>query len=232
MAGTRSDTAAVDLRSFCEALAAAASDAFAGPLATREDSRAFGALVERRIVEAWPAICARVAAIADPIPGRRSVFDVSLRSGGNRFGVDVLTTDLDAGRYSDGGVCSVDNLLRLLTGGETTLVLLEVAHRASASHDRREIASLVVAPIHVLPEETIRIENLGTGQVRLDETLAASWPGLDWNRAPAAFLEHFVEKAVVHYRRVITDAEARIANLRDLQSRGYVSFRAARPRNR
>ncbi|MBI5485887.1 MAG: hypothetical protein HY905_01000 [Deltaproteobacteria bacterium] len=204
-----------------------------GGIDAREDSRAFGALIERRIVDAWPAICRTHAWTPEDRPGRRTIYDVSCIVGGRRFGLDVKTTDTDGGKYTDGGVCSVDNLLRFLAGKDAdatgVLVVLEVTHaRVDRRVNRREIASVVAAPLHALPMDVIRIENLGTGQVRLDRRVREVIPEIDWERPSRDFLQEFVELAKLHYAQVGEVAARRRAHLDEFAKGGYTGFVATR----
>lgn len=76
------------------------------------DSRAFGASIEDAVVPAWPEVCAAIGVDPLPRPGRRTIYDAALLMDGTLVGVDIRTKDLASGRYSDGGVCAVGNLLR------------------------------------------------------------------------------------------------------------------------
>lgn len=226
-----------ELRALCEKIQAEARSVLVegAGLAAREDSRAFGASVERRILDAWPCLCAAQTWACEAQPGRRTLYDVSCRIGGVRYGVDVKTTDVDEGRYADGGVCSVDNLLRFLAGRRAeetgTLLLLEVTHgQHDTDRDRRSVRDVIAAPIHCLPRGEVRIENLGTGQVRLNRRLVEVASQIDWSRSLRDFLEEFVAIAMAHYDRVAQDAAQRRANLESFARDGYAGFSSKKGR--
>jgi hypothetical protein len=44
-------------------------------VSAREDSRAFGAMIEKRITETWVEICSLMGVVPLELPGRRSIFD-------------------------------------------------------------------------------------------------------------------------------------------------------------
>jgi hypothetical protein len=90
---------------FEEKLAELFSEMTSG-IAQREDSRAFGAMVERQITANWDHLCSEMGYQALAIPGRRTIFDFACTIDGRLFGFDVKTKDLDSSRYSDGGVCA------------------------------------------------------------------------------------------------------------------------------
>lgn len=58
-------------------------------ISAREDSRAFGAMIERRITENWSRICTELGYEPVDIPGRRTIFDFACRIDGKLFGFDV-----------------------------------------------------------------------------------------------------------------------------------------------
>jgi len=74
-------------------------------ISSREDSRAFGAMIEKRITSHWPSICENLGYMPSPIPGRRTLYDFAFNHGQQIVGIDVKTKDLDSSRYSDGGIC-------------------------------------------------------------------------------------------------------------------------------
>lgn len=53
------------------------------------------------------------------------------------IGLDVKTKDLDGKAYSDGGVCSVDNLIQFLVRDRAILLLAEIAHQSDGNRGRR-----------------------------------------------------------------------------------------------
>ena len=48
-------------------------------ISAREDSRAFGAMIEKRITDNWQSICSELGYDALDRPGRRTIFDVALQ---------------------------------------------------------------------------------------------------------------------------------------------------------
>lgn len=222
-------------KQFCDSLRGAALGCLPSDrrLAGREDSRAFGGQVEHLIVDRWPSICASVGWAAVPRPGRRTLYDLACRVGSTFYGVDVKTADADEERYADGGVCSVDNLLRFLVGKNAaktgTLIVLEVTHQAIAGRvGVREVTSVIAAPIHCLPLDDVRIENLGTGQVRLDRRLSVVASEIEWERPLDEFLKGFVDKAQGHYARVAEVAKRRRDHLAAFAAGGYRDFKSVR----
>ena len=73
-------------------------------ISAREDSRAFGAMIEKRITENWKDVCKKLKYKPIDIPGRRTIFDFACEIEETLLGFDVKTKDLDKTRYSDGGV--------------------------------------------------------------------------------------------------------------------------------
>lgn len=198
-------------------------------ISAREDSRAFGAMVEKRITENWNEICAELGYEPFEIPGRRTIFDFACKIEGKLFGFDVKTKDLDTTSYSDGGVCAIGNLLKYMANDQGIFVIVEFGHtKSGAENDTRDIEYIRVAPFHVLPRDTYRIENLGTGQVRLNYTINQVWNEIDWGRSYHKFFEIFCELALTHYRRVKADAEKRIQSIIAFKDSNYERFRFIR----
>lgn len=219
------------LKPFCITLQTAVTAQLRAQQSAREDARAFGASLEKRVVEHWADLCRQQGWRAEPLPGRRTIYDIACEMDGLRVGVDVNTTDLDPGRYADGGICSVDNLLRFLAGREAdrrgVLVVLELAHQSAPNNpQQRVVKSVTAAPLHTLPLDDFRIENLGTGQVRLNRLVADMQP--QWQRTTKDFLEGFVPLVKQHYDRVAADAQRRKAVLEDFERRGCTDFVAPR----
>lgn len=134
-------------------------------IAEREDSRAFGAMIERRITQNWSRLCEGLGYEPVNIPGRRTIFDFACKIDGTLFGFDVKTKDLDTTKYSDGGVCAVGNLLKYLANDKGVFVIVEFGHnKSSDKSDARDLEYIRVAPFHTLPKDCYRIENLGTGK--------------------------------------------------------------------
>ena len=126
----------------------------------------------------------------------------------------MKTKDLDSTRYSDGGICAVGNLLKFLANDGGIFLLAEFGHnKLSDQHEKRDIVYIRVVPFTLLPRDAYRIENLGTGQVRLNYTVDQVWEEIDWSRDVTNFYDMFIDLATQHYRRVSSDALNRIAAL-------------------
>lgn len=198
-------------------------------ISAREDSRAFGAMIERRITENWEGVCRKLNFSPEVLPGRRTIFDFACRVDGILWGFDVKTKDLDSTRYSDGGVCAVGNLLKFLANDKGVFAIMEFGHnKATEGKDLRDLEYIRVAPFHCLPKDAYRIENLGTGQVRLNYTVNQVWDEVDWNRSYSDFFDLFCDLAIAHYKRVKADADSRIRSIESFKASGYESFRFAR----
>lgn len=65
-------------------------------IAAREDSRAFGAMIEHRIKQNWEGICSRCGWSPEDLPGRRTIFDFAFKIEDCVVGIDVKTKDLDS----------------------------------------------------------------------------------------------------------------------------------------
>ena len=205
---------------------AALFDELRSGMAAREDSRAFGGMIEKRITENWPKICAELGHQPVEIPGRRTIFDFACRIDGVLFGFDVKTKDLDDHKYSDGGVCAVGNLLKYLANDRGVFAIVEFGHNsAGGKSGGRDLAYIRVAPFHVLPTDIYRIENLGTGQVRLNYSLNQVWGEIQWGRSYHEFFDVFCGLATTHYKRVKADADSRILAIQQFKANGYQDFK-------
>jgi hypothetical protein len=194
-------------------------------ISEREDSRAFGAMIEKRITTSWNTICSDLGYKALPQPGRRTIYDFGLVAKNQLVGIDVKTKDLDSTKYSDGGICAVGNLLKYLANDKGLFLICEFGHnRASEKSEARDIEYIKVCPFVMLPKDAYRIENLGTGQVRLNYTINQVWDEIDWGRDSNEFYDLFIDLAIQHYRRVSKDAIHRIASLEAFRKRGYETF--------
>jgi hypothetical protein len=198
-------------------------------VSAREDSRAFGAMVERRITDNWEQICKKSGVEPLDIPGRRSIFDCAYKDNGSIYGLDVKTKDLDSTSYSDGGICAVGNLLKFLANDKGIFLIVEVGHTAtSGAKSARDIEYIHVAPFSCLPADSYRIENLGTGQVRLNYSVNQVHDEIDWNRPNNTFFDIFTDLAISHYERVGRDAKKRIDSINAFKANGYKEFSFAR----
>ncbi|MFN0033837.1 MAG: hypothetical protein ACKVUS_02145 [Saprospiraceae bacterium] len=183
-------------------------------------------MIEKRITENWEAICEELGYELVSNPGRRTIFDFACKVDGALFGFDVKTKDLDTAKYSDGGVCAVGNLLKYLANDKGVFIIVEFGHNTSgAKSGARDLEYIRVAPFHALPKDCYRIENLGTGQVRLNYTINQVWGEIDWGRPNEEFFDIFCDLALMHYRRVKADADARIKSIEDFKQNNYAHFR-------
>jgi hypothetical protein len=124
-------------------------------ITAREDSRAFGAMIERRILDNWRAICERCGFTPVDLPGRRTIFDFGFSVGDCVIGIDVKTKDLDTAKYSDGGICAVGNLLKFLANDRGQFIIAEFGHNQSTmTTDARDLEYIRVAPFILLPQNS------------------------------------------------------------------------------
>lgn len=186
------------------------------------DARAFGGYVEAAALASWADLCDSWDVSPRDHPGRRTIYDASFEREGGVIGVDFRTKDLAGDRYSDGGICAVGNLLRWMVRDNATLLITEFGY---AIEDGLAAFSYVAtAPIHALPLDTYRIENLGTGQLRLNRTIADSMEDVEWERSTAAFFDAFAVLCVSHYERVRARAEERIAAIDAFVASGFAEI--------
>ena len=198
-------------------------------IAAREDSRAFGAMIEHRIKQNWEGICSRCGWSPEVLPGRRTIFDFAFKIEDCVVGIDVKTKDLDSTKYSDGGICAVGNLLKFLANDHGQFIIAEFSHNQSgADSDARDLEYIRVAPFTALPVNAYRIENLGTGQVRLNYTINQVWDEIEWERDMNRFYEFFTDLAIKHYQRVGRDAQKRIEAIEAFKNGGYARFQFTR----
>lgn len=198
-------------------------------ISEREDSRAFGAMIEKRITQNWTKVCNELGYEPLDIPGRRTIFDFACKVEGQLFGFDVKTKDLDTTSYSDGGVCAVGNLLKYMANDKGIFVIVEFGHNKSGTkNESRDIEYIRIAPFHTLPSNCYRIENLGTGQVRLNYTINQVWDEIEWRRSYPDFFDIFCELAVTHYTRVKADADKRIQSILEFKKSNYEYFKFSR----
>ncbi|MEW6773793.1 MAG: hypothetical protein AB1304_07325 [Bacteroidota bacterium] len=195
-------------------------------ISEREDSRAFGAMIEKKIKDNWKNICEELNYEFIEIPGRRTIYDFACKIEGTLFGFDIKTKDLDSNRYSDGGVCAVGNLLKFMANDKGVFMIVEFGHtQASGKKNIRDIEYIKIAPFHTLPENCYRIENLGTGQVRLNYTINQVWEELEWKRSYHQFFDIFTNLTIIHYTRVKRDAERRIKSIEEFRKNNYQHFK-------
>ena len=159
------------------------------------------------------------------LPGRRTIFDFGFKIEECVAGIDVKTKDLDSTKYSDGGICAVGNLLKFLANDRGQFIIAEFGHNQSgANSDARDLEYIRVAPFTALPVNAYRIENLGTGQVRLNYTINQVWEEIEWDRDMNRFYDYFTDLATKHYQRVGRDAQSRILAIEAFKKGGYAKF--------
>ena len=181
--------------------------------------------LKKIITSNWEEICKASKVTPLAIPGRRTIFDCAYTDSKLTYGLDVKTKDLDSSAYSDGGICAVGNLLKFLANDNGVFLIVEVGHSASSSKTTsRDIEYIHVAPFSCLPPESYRIENLGTGQVRLNHTVNEVYEKIEWNRTNEKFFDIFTELAISHYERVGRDATKRIDSINVFKKNGYTGF--------
>ncbi|MBX7154694.1 MAG: hypothetical protein K1X91_07000 [Bacteriodetes bacterium] len=198
-------------------------------ISEREDSRAFGAMVEKKITLNWNTLCTELGYYSLDIPGRRTIFDFACTIDTKLFGFDVKTKDLDSTRYSDGGVCAIGNLLKFMANDKGVFMIVEFGHNKSGiKSNSRDIEYIRIAPFHTLPKDMYRIENLGTGQVRMNYTINQVWDEIVWERSYSEFFDIFCELALTHYKRVKSDADKRIKSIESFKNNNYEYFKFGR----
>jgi hypothetical protein len=202
---------------------------FESGISEREDSKAFGGMIESKIKADWKRIVKKLKWEFVEIPGRRTIFDFAAKKDGMLLGFDVKTKDLDSKKYSDGEVCAIGNLLKFLANDNGIFFIIEFGHTESFGKNRlRDLDYIEVAPFHLLPENTFRIENLGTGQVRLNYTINQVYDEIKWNRSMKQFYDIFTDLAITHYRRVSRDVVKRIKSIEAFRKNGYKQFKFIR----
>lgn len=194
----------------------------------REDSRAFGGMIEQSITSNWNGICAAMNVMELPKAGRKSIYDAAFQLNRRSIeivGVDVRTKDLDAKKYTDGGVCSVNNLLQFMVQRNGILLVAEVGHSASKQGTKQRVIDYVrVAPLHCLSEASYRIENLGTGQIRLNQSIDECRDTIDWTRTKREFYDILCPLAIKHYENVIRTSTKRVKAIETFSSGNYESI--------
>ena len=218
----------MDIRSYMEAVKAELDRIFTDHKSgfdEHKDPRAFGATIEEHITDRWEDVCEATGSEPVRAPGRKTIYDFAARHKGVFFGFDVKTKDLDTKRYSDGGVCSVGNLLKFVVNDGGIFVIIEVGHSEMKDGPRRRnLEHISVAPFHLLPRNAYRIQNLGTGQVRLNDTVHQLFEKIEWDRTWEQFFDIFVNLSIEHYEKVGQVARKRIAAMESFRDGGYEKF--------
>ncbi|MDR1818122.1 MAG: hypothetical protein LBR07_08170 [Puniceicoccales bacterium] len=193
-------------------------------LAPREDSRSFGGFIQKQITDNLAQICAGIGCEPEKLPGKKSLFDFAFRMNGRRVGVDIKTKDADKGAFSDGGICTVENVLKFLANENGIFLVAEIGHvRASTDSLLRDIKYIHVAPFIGFPFDSYRIANLGTGQIR-SSSLAVMLEKIEWERTCSEFCREFADKIEEHYKKVSRDANERLQKIKQFKENGYRNF--------
>lgn len=187
------------------------------------DSRAFGAYVEKYIKDKWVTLCAEWGTTPQPHPGRRTIYDVSFLRNGQIVGLDIKSKDLDSRRYSDGGICAISNLLRFLVRDRAAFLLSEFGYKIEDGTVSFEYVK--TAPFQCLPYDIYRIENLGTGQLRLNYTIEQAWQDIEWNRSNEQFFAQFAQLCLQHYKRVSGVANKRYKAIEEFIESEFTEIR-------
>jgi hypothetical protein len=212
------------VRNLCDKVSASFRRLIERSVVTEQpDSRAFGAYVEKYIKDNWESLCVEWGTTPRPHPGRRTIYDVSFVHNGQMIGLDVKSKDLDARRYSDGGICAIGNLLRFLVRDKAAFLLSEFGYRIQDGGV--SFVYVRTAPLQCLPFGIYRIENLGTGQIRLNYTVEEAWSHIDWNRSNDQFFRRFAQLCLDHYRRVAGDANKRYKAIEAFVESGFTEIR-------
>lgn len=195
----------------------------------REDSRAFWAMIEKKITSNRDTICNRLWFEAIENPWRRTIYDFACKINWVIVWFDVKTKDLDSTKYSDWWICAVWNLLKFMANDKWVFMVVEFWHtRASEKTDARDLEYIKVAPFHILPEDSYRIESLWTWQVRLNYTINQVIDEVDWNREYSVFFDIFTSLCITHYERVWRDANKRKESIERFRDSWYERFQFSR----
>ena len=117
------------------------------------------------------------------------------------------------------------NLLKFLANDNGIFAIVEFGHTFSNTKSGRDIEYIRVAPFHIFPQDTYRIENLGTGQVRLNYTLNEVWDEIQWEKSLSSFYKEFCSLAITHYKRVKSVSEKRIQSIEVFIANGFKYFK-------
>ena len=178
--------------------------------------------MEAAALGAWTDLCAGWRVTPRENPGRRTIYDASFVRNDIVFGVDFRTKDLASNRYSDGGICAVGNLLRWMVTHRSTLLITEFGY--TIENGLAEFAHVATAPVHAFPAAAYRIENLGTGQLRLNASVHESMGDIEWDRTPAEFFDAFARLSIAHYERVQARAAQRIEAIEAFLASGFAEI--------
>jgi hypothetical protein len=84
---------------------------------------------------------------------------------------------------------------------------------------------VATAPIHAFPIEAYRIENLGTGQLRLNASVHACMADIAWERTFVEFFGAFAQLSISHYERVQERAAQRIEAIEAFLASDFAEIR-------
>jgi hypothetical protein len=151
------------------------------------------------------------------------MYDGALLVDGTFVGIDVSAKRSGDAGYSDGGICSVADLLRFLVRSNGLFLIAQVRYESLETGTK--IDSVRVAPLHCPPLDDFGIANLGTGQVRLKRPLDVSWDEIMWERTSVEFLDHFALLAVDFYEGGADRMLARRNAVRAMVESGFTEIR-------
>lgn len=171
------------------------------------DSRSVGGKIEHYVQYNWQKFCGSWNVKKNELPGARSLYDISFNKDNDFFGINIKTKNLESDKYSDGGIGAVSNLLRFYTKESGVFLITEFGYKLIKNN--YEFSYVRTVPFHSLPLDTYRIENLGTGQIRLNKSIKEIYDNIDWNRSITEFYDHFSILAMNHYDKVANKANDR-----------------------
>jgi hypothetical protein len=184
------------------------------------DSRGVGGAIQAELLEGWDELCKGWGATPEPEPGPKTMYDAAFTLSNVFVGVDFSAKKSAEGGYSDGGICSVADLLRFYI--RTTGLFLVAQVRYSQTESNTTADSVRVAPLHALPMANFSIANLGTGQIRLSDPLDET--EVDWGRSKETFLREFASIAKQFYADVGAQASRRAESVQAMVDSGFKSI--------
>lgn len=120
-------------------------------------------------------------------------------------------------------------MLKFLANDRGQFIVAEFGHNQSGTgSEARDLEYIRVAPFTALPVNACRMENLGTGQVRLNYTINQVWDEIEWERDITKFYDYFADLAIKHYHRVGRDALTRAESIEAFLKNGYTKFQFLR----
>ncbi|MFT5860258.1 MAG: hypothetical protein ACI865_002367 [Flavobacteriaceae bacterium] len=187
------------------------------------DSRSVGGKIEHFVKHNWETFCETWNVIPQPLPGARSLYDISFLKDNVLHGVDIKTKNIGESKYSDGGIGAVKNLLNFYDKTSGFFFITEFGY--SSDERNHNFVYVKTAPFHCLPLDNYRIENLGTGQIRFNKTINEVYDDIDWDRSVQDFLGHFCDLAAAHYTKVAAVSLNRRASIEKFKASNFTEFK-------